>query len=574
MKDKMQEIRAVSLETTSASLQEVFGFVSNLFRLQTRLPRVVHTETGIARALLVEEWFLSSRQKTYIIQAIAADFRNAHSLPAHHQMLLSLGAPGWRPDQIVFDFRQAELSKPDRALIEFAPELAASKPWLSGRDIAALWEHGCSDEAILITALLNLLATRSAALDPSPDFESRAISYRQHVSPPDGRAYVGSISGIYLPFASFLQRSGFSSDSFRAQTFRPDAIKLETDLVHSVLLPADFLSRFRKKCIFWVGSAVNLRPHCGAVHCGMLRAMGAPAEDSGPIAGGNHAMDISKKNMELLDLAVKLSGRRLAFKRKDIEALRSGGFSNEHVPKSVVAIAFSNFFHPMQISFGVKPDLGPAFQPQETEAPVAADGPIEGIKLDPDAELVTRVQDGDLDAFEELVNRHRGRVYRALVGIIGNHEEARDAMQDTFLKAFEHIGTFERRSKFSTWLLAIAGNRGLQRLRERRPLERIDDLADGAGFHSRQLAASHADPEQLYSLDERRRLVKTGLMKVPSIYRAVLVLRDLEQLSNEEAAAALGLGIPALKARLFRGRMMLRKALSSHFESDAAKVGS
>ncbi len=133
-------------------------------------------------------------------------------------------------------------------------------------------------------------------------------------------------------------------------------------------------------------------------------------------------------------------------------------------------------------------------------------------KFDPDAELVARVQDGDLDAFEELVTRHSRRVYRTLMGIVGNVEEAQDAMQDTFLKAFQHIGDFQRRSKFSTWLVSIATNRGLQRLRERRRLESLDETGPEADeeFRPRQVRAWADDPEQLYSQAERRRLVESA----------------------------------------------------------------
>jgi RNA polymerase sigma-70 factor (ECF subfamily) len=218
------------------------------------------------------------------------------------------------------------------------------------------------------------------------------------------------------------------------------------------------------------------------------------------------------------------------------------------------------------------------FAPQEVHSLVTAEGLIEHIQpdpqTDPDIELVTRVQNGELDAFEELIHRHRRRVYRTLVAIVGNMEEAQDAAQDTFLNAFEHISRFEGRSKFSTWLLAIASNNGMQRLRERRPLERLDDFVDEAEFRPRHVAAWHVNPEQLYSLAERRSLVEKGLLKVPSKYRVVLVLRDIEQLSTEEAAAVLGLGIPALKARLLRGRMKLREALSPHFVIGSQRIGS
>jgi RNA polymerase sigma-70 factor, ECF subfamily len=131
-------------------------------------------------------------------------------------------------------------------------------------------------------------------------------------------------------------------------------------------------------------------------------------------------------------------------------------------------------------------------------------------------------------------------------------------MQDTFLKAFEHIGNFHRRSKFSTWLLAIASNVGLERLRKRRRLGRIEEPGPEADeeFRPRHVRPWADDPEQLYSQAERRGLVESTLMKLSPKYRVVLILRDIEQLSGEETAAALGLGIPAMKARLFRARLM------------------
>jgi RNA polymerase sigma-70 factor (ECF subfamily) len=140
-------------------------------------------------------------------------------------------------------------------------------------------------------------------------------------------------------------------------------------------------------------------------------------------------------------------------------------------------------------------------------------------------------------------------------------------MQDTFLKAFQHLGEFQGRSRFSTWLVSIAGNTGVQRLRERRRLENLqeDDPQSEEGFRPRQLRAWTDDPESLYSKAEMNAIVESGVMGLPAKYRVVLVLRDLEQLPVEEAASALGLGIPAFKARLLRGRLMLREALAPHF---------
>jgi RNA polymerase sigma-70 factor (ECF subfamily) len=199
----------------------------------------------------------------------------------------------------------------------------------------------------------------------------------------------------------------------------------------------------------------------------------------------------------------------------------------------------------------------------------------EDIEGDPDARTAEQAKRGDLDAFEELVNRHGRRVYRTLVGILGSRDEARDAMQDTLLKAFEKLGSFEGRSKFSTWLLSIATNAGIQRLRERKQFESIDDpgAEHEEGFRPRQIQAWTEDPEKLYSREEARALIERSVMGLPAKYRVVLLLRDIDQLSTEEAAAALGLGVPAVKARLLRGRLLLREALAPHFAAAASRSG-
>jgi RNA polymerase sigma-70 factor (ECF subfamily) len=135
------------------------------------------------------------------------------------------------------------------------------------------------------------------------------------------------------------------------------------------------------------------------------------------------------------------------------------------------------------------------------------------------------------------------------------------------LKAYQHLDRFEGRSKFSTWLVSIASNTGLQVLRDRKPAQGLEyDAADAdEGLRPRQIRAWADDPEQLYSKSETRSLVEQGVLKLPAKYRVVLMLRDIEQPSIEEAAAALNLGVPALKSRHLRGRLMLREALTPHF---------
>jgi RNA polymerase sigma-70 factor (ECF subfamily) len=233
------------------------------------------------------------------------------------------------------------------------------------------------------------------------------------------------------------------------------------------------------------------------------------------------------------------------------------------------------------MGLGTTPETVPkrVFGPDDAHREAAEERRAELTRVDPDAGLVAKAQGGDLDAFEELVARHSRRVYRALMGIVGNVEEAQDATQDTFLKAFQHIGSFQRRSRFSTWLLTIANNTGLQRLRDREPVESLDDAGTETeeDFRPRQIRTWADNPEQLHSAAERRQLVEQGMLRLPAKYRVVLVLRDIEQLSTEEAATALGLGIPAIKSRLGRARLMLREALAPHFiitsQSELTRIG-
>lgn len=583
----MQEIASAGVETAIASLEEIFGFRLNLFHLQTPLPRILEAEAALAEVLLLRPHGLGRTQKIGILLAVAAEYRNGYWVAAHYSLLRSMGVAELQLEKIVFDGRRAGLSPREQAVIDFALELATNPQELSGREIAGLREQGVADhsilDVILTTALSRLLCTLAAALHPALDFQPRAIAPDRNPSPRKKRGAAGGISGPYLrqaelsaenfpPFAFFRERFGFIPSIFRFQTLRPDVIEAEADLVRGVLVPEDLLSHFQKECMLLVGSAVNLNTYCVAAHCEMLRAMGVPLEMSDQIAVDHHLADLSTADMAVLDFARKLTARPREFHSGDIETLRNHGFSGEHVLEVVAVVALNNFFNTLQMGLGTTPDIEPRHVYDFTD--VRLPGSLPSIPADPDTELVRRVQDGDLAAFEELLHRHNRRVYRTLVAIIGNREEAQDATQDTFLKAFEHIARFERRSKFSTWLLSIASNTALQRLRERRPLERLDQFGDERDFRPRQLAAWHADPEQLYSLAETRTLVEYGLMKVPAKYRTALVLRDLEQLSNEDAAKAMGLRLSAFKARLFRGRMMLREALTPHFAVGAARTGS
>jgi RNA polymerase sigma-70 factor (ECF subfamily) len=295
-----------------------------------------------------------------------------------------------------------------------------------------------------------------------------------------------------------------------------------------------------------------------------------------------------------LDFALKLSQRAIEVDRGDIEGLRRHGFTDEQILESIVMTgltSYLNTLHTLQMGLGTVPDFEPrrVFGLQAGPALKAASraggemvnrlgvppgltgvarAPVPQVAVaDPDAALVARVRGGDLAAFEELVRNHQRRIYRTLIGITGNAEDAEDGTQNAFLKAFERIDKFRGAAKFSTWLIRIAINEGIQRLRSRKRVTALDDNGseDAEEFRPRQVRAWDDNPEQLYSKAEMRKLVERALMKLPAGYRMVVMLRDIEQLSTEEAAKALGLRVAALKSRLLRGRLMLREALAPHF---------
>jgi RNA polymerase sigma-70 factor, ECF subfamily len=172
-----------------------------------------------------------------------------------------------------------------------------------------------------------------------------------------------------------------------------------------------------------------------------------------------------------------------------------------------------------------------------------------------DRTLVERARRGDMEAFEELVMLHAGRLHGALRGFGLDEGEAQDVAQETFLRAWRGLDRFEGRSLFSTWLYRIGFNEAQRRLAKRPPAgsvvstsERaVDDLPDAA-----------AGPAHRAEQDELRETLARALHELPPTLRAPVVLRDVEGLSTEEAASVLELGEAAFKSRLHRGRMALR----------------
>jgi RNA polymerase sigma-70 factor, ECF subfamily len=181
--------------------------------------------------------------------------------------------------------------------------------------------------------------------------------------------------------------------------------------------------------------------------------------------------------------------------------------------------------------------------------------------------LVAAAKAGDAAAFEELVNRYERKIFRLTMNITGNREDAEDAMQDAFLKAYTHLQSFQGDSRFYTWLVRIAANEALMRLRKRRPNQfSLDEPVQGEDdLMPREIEDWDPSPEQRYAQTEMQEILNEAVAKLEPDFRTVFVLRDVEQLSTEETAQALGISVPAVKSRLLRARLKLRQKLNRYF---------
>lgn len=193
------------------------------------------------------------------------------------------------------------------------------------------------------------------------------------------------------------------------------------------------------------------------------------------------------------------------------------------------------------------------------------------VVRDDEHKLVESARAGDAAAFEELVGRYEGKIFRLTSNITGNKEDAEDAMQDAFLKAYSHLKDFHGESRFYTWLVRIAANEALMRLRKRRPNHfSLDQPIEGeTDLMPRELEEWAPNPEQRYAQSEIGNIVSNLVDQLEDEYRIVLVLRDIEELSTQETAEALGISIPAVKSRLLRARLKLREKLHRYFRKGA-----
>ncbi len=546
-------------------LREHFGFVPKVFSSQSLVPCLVAAEVELVSSILFSNRSLTRARKECILLAVAEARENAYCFSLHYQMLKLQGLSEPRLNRIVDCYEEADLAPANKALWKFALKLAADESSFSAEDMREASSQGLTNEALLdavvTTALGVMLCTLATGLCVAPDFGFHAnraprVAYQTRHSPAAEKK-----PEFYLPapelaaddFAPFLwlrEQFGFVPSVFLAQTLRRDVLEAEVVAIRTLLATEEALTRAQKERLL----------------------LAAPVPRDGWI----------ERDPTLAGFARKLSGRGTEFSRNDIQALRANGFTDRQVLEAVVTIALAGFFAVLRAGLGAAPDFEARRTSLSDEPPTdekkeylpVSDLRHSGLTIsaDADAECVARVRGGDLNSFEELMTRHSRRVYRTLIGILGNPDDARDAMQDTFLKAFQHLARFEGRSRFSTWLLSIASNTAIQRLRDRRPTESIGETGfDEEIFRPHRVHAWADDPERLYSKVEARSLIEGSVMKLPAKYRVVLMLRDIEQLPVEDTSAALGLSVAATKARLLRGRLMLREALAPHFAAEASR---
>src|SRR5260370_25316630 len=201
--------------------------------------------------------------------------------------------------------------------------------------------------------------------------------------------------------------------------------------------------------------------------------------------------------------------------------------------------------------------------------------PKVGEPVSDELALVASAKAGDVSAFEELVRRYDRNVFRIAQHITQNREDAEDVVQDDFLKAYTNLGQFQGQSKFYTWLVRIAVNEALMKLRRRRPgvVSLDEEVKTEDDSLPREVADWSPNPEQQYNQAELKEILSKTVQGLPPSFRTVFVLRDVEGLSTEETAEALELSIPAVKSRLLRARLQLRERLNRFFQKRVSGDG-
>jgi RNA polymerase sigma-70 factor (ECF subfamily) len=211
-----------------------------------------------------------------------------------------------------------------------------------------------------------------------------------------------------------------------------------------------------------------------------------------------------------------------------------------------------------------------ATQEQPEETGTVASEPVTALGVD-EGDLLARARNRDKAAVRTIVRQNNRRLFRVARSILKDDWEAEDAVQEAYVRAFNHLGEFEERSKLSTWLTRIVVNEALGRLRRRRPdFTGFDELENVAAAESANvvpfpLNASQPDPERAMAQSEINSMLEKAIDELPDAFRIVLVARVIEEMSIEETAALYGLKPETVKTRLHRARALLRQDLEQKF---------
>jgi len=194
----------------------------------------------------------------------------------------------------------------------------------------------------------------------------------------------------------------------------------------------------------------------------------------------------------------------------------------------------------------------------------------------PDDALVARAKQRDFEAFETLVARYEDKVYRLAFRFVRNETEAKEIVQETRLSVWRKLDGFKGDAQFSSWLYRVTANAALMRLRAQRRHPEVSTEELEPGFldtHPATLGPMTAPgdnwarrPDEELQSEEVRHQIQDAIDALPEIYRTVFLIRDVDGMSTEETAQALGLSIPTVKTRLHRARMALRGAIGAHFD--------
>ena len=200
---------------------------------------------------------------------------------------------------------------------------------------------------------------------------------------------------------------------------------------------------------------------------------------------------------------------------------------------------------------------------------MAQPAPLTIAKDAPDAELAHRVGGGDTAAFEILMRRYNRTLFRTARAILREDAEAEDALQEAYLQAYQAIGGWREEAKLSTWLARIVANEALMRLRKQARRAEIVPLQSSAtleGLNEIPDTDMNKTPEREAQRVEMRRLLEAQIDSLPDDYRAVFMLRAVEELTVEETSKVLGIPEATVRSRLFRARSLLREGLASRMD--------